>query len=108
VEKLCDAIALISRGQLVLSGSMREIKSRYPRNRVQVVFTGDDSFLRHPSVTAAKNYSGIAEITVRDEAAAQQVLAEATSRGTVITRFEVIEPSLEDIFIEAVGGKADA
>ena len=38
VEKLCDAIALISRGKLVLEGGMREVKNRYPRNRVQVVF----------------------------------------------------------------------
>src|SRR3984885_11314416 len=72
VEKLCDAIALISRGHLVLSGSMREIKSHYPRNRVQIVFTGDDSFLRHPGIVEAKNYSGIAEIKVQDEVVAQQ------------------------------------
>jgi ABC-2 type transport system ATP-binding protein len=102
VEKLCDSIALISRGKLVLSGSMREVKSRYTRNRLQVVFTGDDSFLRNPGVVEAKNYSGIAEITLRDEAAAQQVLAEAIARGTHIVRFEVMEPTLEDIFIECV------
>jgi ABC-2 type transport system ATP-binding protein len=108
VEKLCDAIALISRGKLLLSGSMRAIKSEYPRNRLQVVFSGDDSFLRHPSVVESKNYSGIAEIKLRDEAAAQAVLAEALARGTVIQRFEVMEPTLEEIFIERVGGHADA
>ncbi len=102
IEKLCDAIALISRGKLVLSGSMREVKSRYTRNRLQVVFTGDDSFLRNPGVVEAKNYSGIAEIKLRDEAAAQQVLADASARGTCILRFEVMEPTLEDIFIECV------
>ena len=49
VEKFCDGIALISRGRLVLSGSMRSIKSRYPRNRVQIAFTGNDSgFLQRP------------------------------------------------------------
>src|SRR5580698_10511149 len=50
VEKLCDEIALINRGNLVLSGSMREVKSRYPRNRVQIVFDGSDAFLKHPSI----------------------------------------------------------
>ena len=117
VEKLCDSIALISRGKLLLSGGMREVKSRYPRNRVQVVFTGDDSFLRHPGVLEAKNYSGIAEIKLHDEAAAQQILAEAVARGTHINRFEVMEPTLEEIFIENVrasfgdaeaGGRVDA
>src|SRR6202522_4497251 len=58
VEKLCDAIALINRGNLVLSGAMREIKSRYPRNHVQVTFEGDASFLTHPSIESAKNYGG--------------------------------------------------
>ncbi len=117
VEKLCDAIALISRGRLLLSGTMREIKSQYPRNRLQVVFTGDDSFLGHPGIVEAKNYSGIAEIKLHTEADAQLVLADAISRGTVINRFEVIEPTLEEIFIENVrasfgdaeaGGRVDA
>jgi ABC-2 type transport system ATP-binding protein len=102
VEKLCDAIALISRGKLLLSGSMREIKSQYPRNRVQVVFTGNDSFLHHPAVVEAKNYSGIAELKLQDEASAQQVLSAAIANGTHINRFEVIEPTLEEIFIENV------
>jgi ABC-2 type transport system ATP-binding protein len=108
VEKLCDSIALINRGDLVLSGGMREIKSRYPRNRVQVIFEGDAAFLQHPGIVEAKNYSGHAEIKLRDEAAAQQILAAAIQNGTRITRFEVMEPTLEEIFIEAVGGKADA
>src|ERR1700709_2905141 len=45
VEKICDAIALISRGHPVLSGGMREVKSRYPRNHVQVSFEGAASSL---------------------------------------------------------------
>jgi ABC-2 type transport system ATP-binding protein len=102
VEKLCDSIALISRGKLLLDGSMREIKSAYPRNRVQVVFSGDDSFLQHTGVVEAKNYSGIAELKLVDEGSAQAVLAAALARGTVISKFEVMEPTLEEIFIERV------
>jgi len=102
VEKMCDAIALISRGKLVLSGTMRSVKSQYPKNRVQMVFTGDDGFLRHPAIVEAKNYSGVAEIQLRAEADAQLVLADAMARGTKVQRFEVIEPTLEEIFIEQV------
>jgi ABC-2 type transport system ATP-binding protein len=112
VEKICDAIALISRGHLVLSGGMREVKSRYPRNRVQVAFEGDDSFLRHPSIESVKNYGGQAEIKLHgiDGTApdAQPLLAAATQRGTRIIRFEVMEPTLEEIFIETVGENVDA
>ncbi len=112
VEKICDAIALISRGHLVLSGGMREVKSRYPRNRIQVTFEGDDSFLSHPSVESAKNYGGQAEIKLRSvdhvSPDAQPLLAAAIQRGTRITRFEVMEPTLEEIFIETVGENVDA
>lgn len=117
VEKLCDSIALISRGKLLLSGSMREIKSHYPRNRMQMVFQGDDAFLKHDGIAEFKNYSGLVEIKLREEAAAQQVLAAALAAGVHISRFEVMEPTLEEIFIERVrasfgdaesGGKVDA
>ena len=101
VEKLCDSICLIHRGRAVLSGGMREIKSSYPANRVQMVFSGDDSFLRHPSIESVKNYSGMAEIKLCDGADAQALLAEAV-RCARITRFEVMEPTLEEIFIEKV------
>ncbi|MGA7155937.1 MAG: ATP-binding cassette domain-containing protein [Acidobacteriaceae bacterium] len=102
VEKMCDSIALISRGKLVLTGTMREVKAGYPRNRLHVVFTGDDSFLRNAEVEEANNYAGVAELKLRHEAGAQTVLAEAIARGTVIHRFEVKEPTLEEIFIEQV------
>jgi ABC-2 type transport system ATP-binding protein len=102
VEKMCDAIALISRGRLVLSGSMREVKARYARNRVHVVFSGDESFLKHPEVEEAKHYAGGADLKLYHEAGAQKVLAEAVTRGTVVHKFEVKEPTLEEIFIEQV------
>jgi ABC-2 type transport system ATP-binding protein len=107
VEKLCDAICLIHRGRPVLAGRMQEIKSRYPKNRVQMVFEGDHSFLNHSSVESSKNYNGIAEIKLQDGADAQALLAEAITRAR-ITRFEVMEPTLEEIFIETVGDRVDA
>jgi ABC-2 type transport system ATP-binding protein len=107
VEKLCDAIALIYQGKLVLSGSMREVKSRYPRNRVQAVFSGDDGFLRSRHVAEARNFAGIAEITLDSPESAQPLLAEAIARGTCFTRFEVMEPTLEEIFISTVKGTAE-
>ena len=108
VEKLCDSIAIIYKGRLVLEGSMREIKSGYPANRIHVHFSGDASFLQHPSIAEAKNYTGLAEIILSDPRAAQSVLAQAVANGTAITRFEVLEPTLEEIFIETVGENVDA
>jgi ABC-2 type transport system ATP-binding protein len=107
VEKLCDSICLINKGEAVLSGKMREIKSRYERNRVIVEFEGDPSFLQSAEIAEAKNYSGHAEIRLLPNGNAQKLLHEAAAVATIF-RFELVEPSLEEIFIQTVGGKADA
>jgi ABC-2 type transport system ATP-binding protein len=107
VEKLCDSICLIDRGQAVLAGKMREIKSRYERNRVIVEFEGSPDFLLSPEVAEARNFSGHAEIRLREHGDAQKLLKEASALATIY-RFELVEPSLEEIFIQTVGGKADA
>ena len=107
VEKLCDAICLMHNGRKVLDGSMREIKSRYPCNRVQMQFEGSSAFLQNAMIEEAKNYSGMAEIKLKDGADPQALLEEAM-RGAFITKFELMEPSLEEIFIETVGGKVNA
>ncbi len=109
VERMCDAIALIHRGRVVLEGGMREIKSRYPRNRVEVLYGGDTTFLRNAEVQEVKEYAGRAEITLRGtEPNAQPLLADAVAHGTRIEKFEVKEPTLEEIFISTVGGRVDA
>jgi ABC-2 type transport system ATP-binding protein len=107
VEKLCDAICLINGGEAVLSGKMREIKSRYERNRVIVEFEGSAEFLKSDEIEVANNYSGHAEIKLKPHGDAQKLLHEAAAMASIY-RFEVVEPSLEEIFIQTVGGKADA
>jgi ABC-2 type transport system ATP-binding protein len=107
VEKLCDAICLVNRGEAVLSGGMREVKSRYERNHVIVQYEGADRFLQHPAIAEYKSYAGLAEIRLKPHANAQDLLLTAAAAST-ITKFELVEPSLEEIFIEAVGGRADA
>jgi len=107
VEKLCDSICLVNKGAAVLEGKMREIKSRYERNRVIVEFDGDASFLNSTEIAEAKNFSGHAEIRLHPHGNAQKLLHEAAAVATIY-RFELVEPSLEEIFIQTVGGKADA
>jgi len=107
VEKLCDTICLIDHGVAVLSGKMREIKSRYPRDRVVVEFEGNDEFLKSDEIAEATNYSGHAEIRLKPQGDSQKLLHLAASMATIY-RFELVEPSLEEIFIQTVGCKADA
>ncbi len=107
VEKLCDSICLIDKGEAVLAGRVREIKSRYERNRIIVEFEGNADFLKSSEIAEAKNFSGHAEIKLKEHGDAQKLLHEA-SAGARIYRFEMVEPSLEEIFIQTVGGKVDA
>jgi len=107
VEKLCDAICLINGGQAVLSGKVREIKSRYERDRVIVEFEGSGEFLKSEEIAEATNYSGHAEIKLKPHGDAQKLLHLAASMATIY-RFELVEPSLEEIFIQTVGGASHA
>jgi ABC-2 type transport system ATP-binding protein len=107
VEKLCDSICLIDKGKAVLAGKVREIKASYERNRVIVEFEGNPAFLSSGEIAEAKNFSGHAEIRLKEGGNAQKLLHEA-SAAAAIYRFELVEPSLEEIFILTVGGKADA
>ena len=107
VEKLCDSICLINNGKAVLAGKVREIKATYERNRVIVEFEGSASFLNSDEIAEATNYSGHAEIKLKPQGDAQKLLHEAAAVARIY-RFELVEPSLEEIFIETVGGKANA
>jgi len=107
VEKLCDSICLIDHGKAVLAGNLREIKASYERNRVIVEFEGSAEFLNSEEIAEAKNFSGHAEIKLKPHGDAQKLLHQAAAEATIY-RFELVEPSLEEIFIETVGGKADA
>lgn len=107
VEKLCDSICLINNGKAVLAGNLREIKASYERNRVIVEFEGSTAFLKSDEIEEAKNFSGHAEIKLKPHGDAQKLLHQACAAAKVY-RFELVEPSLEEIFIKTVGGKADA
>jgi ABC-2 type transport system ATP-binding protein len=107
VEKLCDAICLVDQGTAVLEGTMRAVKSRYARNRVVMEYAGDASFLTDPSITELREFPGRAEFKLRDGGDGQALL-HAAARHAQIFKFELVEPSLEEIFIRTVGGKVNA
>jgi ABC-2 type transport system ATP-binding protein len=107
VEKLCDTICLVHQGENVLAGRVREIKSRYERNRVRIEFEGSADFLNSVEIESANNFSGHAEVKLKPHGDAQKLLHEALAM-TTIYRFELVEPSLEEIFIQTVGGQSHA
>jgi ABC-2 type transport system ATP-binding protein len=86
---------------------VREIKSRYERNHIIVEFEGSADFLSSAEIAEANNFSGHAEIKLKPHGDAQKLLREASAIATIY-RFEMVEPSLEEIFIQTVGGSVDA
>ena len=111
VERLCDSICLVNGGRAVLYGKVRELKGRFPRNRMLLDFRGDAGFLANPLVTAStdavKIFEGHAELQL-NAGADPQALLRHFMQSTLVYRYELVEPSLEEIFIQTVGGKVDA
>jgi ABC-2 type transport system ATP-binding protein len=103
VEKLCDSICLINHGRAVLSGDLAEIKARAGKDYVQIECEGGVEFLRDsPLVDSFRSFGSYAEISLRNGADTQEILKESIAHRRIL-RFEVMHPSLEQIFIDIVG-----
>ena len=110
VERLCDSICLVNKGKAVLQGSLREIKGRYGKNTIEIAMdggNGDCDYIGQMSnVTKMEKYEGHITIKLAPGSDAQPLLQTVAQKSRV-NRFEVMEPSLDEIFREVVG-KSDA
>ena len=85
-----------------LDGRVSDIKASYGKNTLILAFEGDGSFLKSlPGVASVNDLGRYAELRLGPGAEPQSLL-KAASEKLKITRFEVVEPSLHDIFIERV------
>jgi len=102
-EKICDDICLINRSRKVLEGSIREVKSSFARNSVALRLEGDDGVLNDPTLISkvARHADGM-EVLLAQDANAQTLLRRLVDSGVSVGKFEMIEPSLNDIFIAKV------
>lgn len=99
-EKLCDNICMISRGKKVLDGTMADVKAKFGRNAVQIDFEGDGQFIRQlPGVSEMTESNNYVEVRLEDDARPDVILQSIVGK-LKIRRFEVMEPSLYDIFID--------
>ena len=102
VERLCDRVALIHRGEKILDGSVSEVKARHGKNTVALAFEGDGSFIETlPGVAKVTDFGQYLEVRLQDGTDPQPLLQEAVKR-LKLRRFEIVEPSLHDIFVETV------
>jgi ABC-2 type transport system ATP-binding protein len=114
VERVCDAVAILERGRIVASAGIAELTARAAANRLVVEVEGDGSAPAVAGLLTGRAWLKSLEttertlrMTVSDLPAAQrEIPAAVTAAGVALRRFEIEEASLEDVFVELVGGPA--
>lgn len=103
VEQMCDDICLFNQGEAVLTGNLRNIKSSFGENTINLEFEGDGAFLdKLDNVRINNRSTNYAEIRVLNGQNMQDILKLAMEHSE-IHKFERVEPSLTEIFISTVG-----
>jgi len=103
VEQMCDDICLFNNGKMVLEGNLRKIKKDYGKNTVLIEYHGDGSFIDALNDVRINNRStNFAEIRLLNDQNPQEILKLAIKHAD-IHKFQLVEPSLNEIFISTVG-----
>ncbi|MEK7831435.1 MAG: DUF4162 domain-containing protein, partial [Acidobacteriota bacterium] len=102
-EELCDEICLINRGEKILGGPVRQIKRGFGWRYVAIDGENFEAALNsHPSVKQITQRRDHTEVILKDHDDPQSLLQHLLTSGARITRFELVAPSLNEIFIESV------
>ncbi len=102
-ERLCDDIILIDRSRKVLGGTLRQVKESFGKNMIALRATGGEAVLKDESlVSKVIEHADEKELVLAENADAQILLKKLLESGAKVSKFEEIEPSLNDIFIEQV------
>ena len=105
-ERLCHSICLVNHGRVVLQGDLAQIKAGYGSCNVQIKYDGDARFLQESRLVQSFNdYGNYVEVRLAPGADTQELLKLASADAR-LSKFEVMEPSLEEIFIAAVSKPA--
>ncbi|HJU72524.1 MAG TPA: ATP-binding cassette domain-containing protein [Gemmatimonadaceae bacterium] len=110
-ERMCDAVCIISRGEKVLDGSVAKVKSEHGVRHVALALMnqstdGVRNLLDDPRlVKRADDHNRFFEVELADGANAQDLLRRLVALGVPIERFELVQPSLHQIFLERVGAQ---
>lgn len=103
VEEMCEHLCILHKGRPVVHGALKEIKRAFGKKNL--VIHGDFSleFLAdYPGVVKARRTMEGIQLQIEGEAVAEKILKDIVGKG-FIRKYELEEPSLNDIFIEKVG-----
>ena len=103
-EKLCNGICLINKGKVLVSGDLGEIRRGYGKRSVVVEGEGELADIKkYDFIEHVDLYENYAEVKMKPGEDPQQMLKDLVAK-VKIRRFEIMEPTLRNIFIDLVGG----
>jgi ABC-2 type transport system ATP-binding protein len=107
-ERLCDAVCIIARGEVVLDGALGEVKASHGGRHVALSIEADNGtvarvFADPKLVRRVDDSNRYLEIELADGADPQELLRRVVQAGALVQRFELIQPSLHQIFLDRVG-----
>lgn len=104
IEEFCTNILILNRGKTVLQGNLKDIKATYPANRLQLDADQNiDQYLQSFEIENSKNNQYT--LKINNEKSAHDLLQKLVSNNIQINKFEIMKPTLNDIFIEKVGAQ---
>jgi ABC-2 type transport system ATP-binding protein len=103
-EKMCDTVAMIDKGKIILNGKLSEIKKKYASKNISLNYQGDISFLKnHTLIESIEDFGNTTGIKLKNENSDQELLKLLVSNNITVKNFNVDEISLHEIFISLAG-----
>lgn len=102
VEEICERIVLINKGQNILEGNVRDIKTSYKQNIFRIEFDGTlpPDMQGHFEVVSDSDHELL--VRIGEGMNANELLRELLGRGFIIKSFQEVMPTLNEIFIQCV------
>lgn len=103
-EKMCDHIAMIDHGKIILNGTLTEIKKKYANRNVSINYEGEISFLKgHPIIESIDDFGNTTGIRVKRVEQIQELLKLLIQNNVVVKNFNADDISLQEIFVALAG-----
>lgn len=106
-EKVCDYVFMIHKGNKVLDGTLNEIQDKYGSDTLRIRCQNKPNGLgRISGVDNVHDFGQTQELRVSPQADPQDILKELMKENTLLS-FELMKPSLHDIFVRIAGADAE-
>ena len=104
IEEFCSDILILNKGKTVLQGNLRKIKESYPANRVKIETNKNiNEYIKNLELEIENETNNDYTIKISDENKAHELLKKLIENEIIVNKFEIMKPTLNDIFIEKVG-----